>query len=178
MSKIKLLRKLALIVFGLSVVLFLSINVSRVVAPTPYPTIYSCDSMGVEKNTFGPTEIVYAFGDNYESGESVTIHVVENRGPYVSTHRLYRKAANADSSGHLGPVDLGTFVPGEYDIWVDRPVGGLQNGWIAYPNEPVDTFGCPVGFLVIPEYLLGTILGLVGCFAAFGVFRVSKHKHQ
>jgi hypothetical protein len=172
----KLLKQSILLSLAVSVVLSLSINICRVAAPFPHPTIHSCDSMEVEKDIFGPSEIVYAFGDNYDPDECVTIYVTQNGGPYVSTHSLYSKTAKADSSGHLGPIDLGTFPTGEYDIWVDR---GMQNGWIAYPNEPVDTFGdCAEGFLVIPEYLLGTILGLVGCFAAFGVFRVSKHHHK
>jgi len=34
------------------------------------------------------------------------------------------------------------------------------------------------GFLVIPEYWLGTILGLGGCFAAFGGFYMSKRKNS
>ena len=32
------------------------------------------------------------------------------------------------------------------------------------------------GFFVVPEYWLGTILGLIGCFAALGVFRFHKGK--
>lgn len=177
MYRTKLLKRSILVSLALSVVLSLSINVSRVAAPLPlHPTIYSCDSLGVEKDTFGPTENVYASGDNYDPDECVIIYVTGNGGPYISIHSFCSKAAKADSSGHLGPIDLGTFTPGVYDIWVDR---GLQNGWIAYPDEPVDTFSdCREGFFVIPEYLLGTILGLVGCFAAFGVLRVSKRHHK
>jgi len=35
-----------------------------------------------------------------------------------------------------------------------------------------DTQGA--GFLVVPEYLMGAILGLAGCFAELGVFQVSQ----
>lgn len=34
------------------------------------------------------------------------------------------------------------------------------------------------GFFVVPEYWLGTILGLIGCFAAFGAFRLHKGRLQ
>ena len=44
--------------------------------------------------------------------------------------------------------------------------------------EPVWYFCGRGGFFVIPEYWLGTILGLIGCFAAFGVFRVSKYQRR
>ena len=82
------------------------------------------------------------------------------------------KMAQADSSGCSSPQNLGTFAPGEYDIWVDRNDDDvLDEG-----SEPVDTFGLNRGFFVIPEYVIGTILGLVGCFAAFGVFRLSKRE--
>ena len=45
-------------------------------------------------------------------------------------------------------------------------------------DESVDTFGLETsGFFVIPEYLIGTILSIMGCFAAFGVFYLSKRKN-
>jgi hypothetical protein len=72
----------------------------------------------------------------------------------------------------LGPTNLGTYELGEYDIWVDRN----SNGILEQEREPVDTFGATAGFLVIPEYLLGTILGLAGCFVAFLTFRYFKKK--
>jgi hypothetical protein len=37
-------------------------------------------------------------------------------------------------------------------------------------------FGHSSRILVVPEYWMGTVLGLAGCFAAFGLFRVSKRK--
>jgi len=176
MYRIRFLRISILAYLAVLVVISLAINIPKVAALLPRASIYSCDEWGFEKNTFGLGEIVYASGDNYDQLESVTIYVTRNGGPYVSIHSLCGKAAQADSSGHLEPVDLGTFDLGEYDIWVDR--GPMQNGWIHYPEEPADTFGCARGFLVIPEFWLGTVLGLVGCFAAFGVFRVSKRRHK
>jgi len=172
-NKTKLLRVSALVFFAFSVAL--SISIPRVTAPFSRPTIYSCDDGGYEKNGFGLAEDVYACGDGYDSGEFVTVYVVEKGDPYGSSWAICDVSATADGSGSLGPVNLGTFAPGDYDIWVDRD----GSGWLEYLTEPVDTFGqCPEGFFVIPEYWLGTILGLVGCFAAFGVFRVSKRKHQ
>ena len=58
--------------------------------------------------------------------------------------------------------------------------------WIAYvlddPMRNVYASSCVNGAvivvvkLMIPEYLLGTILGLIGMFAAFGAYYFRKHK--
>lgn len=136
-------------------------------------TIQSCDLNGIERNIFEPTESIYACGYNYYPNELVTIYVVPNGGPYTSTASIFAAMAQADSSGQLNPQNLGIFAPREYDVWVDRN----NDGMLDEQSEPVDSFGLTRGFFVIPEYLFGTIVGLVWCFAAFGVFCVSKRKH-
>ena len=159
MVRINLFRNLAPIFFF--VVLLLSMNIFQVAAVSLPPTVYSCDSMGFVKDGFDPAEIVYACGDDYEPEEFVTVYVTRHGGPYVSIHSLCGEAAQADSSGHLGPVALGTFPEGEYDIWVDR---GVQDGWLRYHptspmHEPVDTFGnCVEGFSVVSELCEVTFL--------------------
>jgi len=140
-------------------------------------SVYSCDSSGGLKDFFGPSESVYACGDHYWSSEDVTIRVVPNGYPCSSSNSVSNVPAQADSAGHLGPVNLGTFPAGEYDIWVDRDNDGVCNLFLPRP-EPVTRFGCLTGFLVVPEYWLGTVLGLVGCFAALGLFRVSKRNRK
>jgi hypothetical protein len=39
-------------------------------------------------------------------------------------------------------------------------------------------FGETDPILVVPEYWMGPMLGLAGCFAASGLFRIVKHKRQ
>lgn len=140
-------------------------------------TVMSCDSDGDKKNVFDLSESVYACGENYDDGEAVTIRVVPNKSPYTLAASVHSVPATADDKGVLGPVDLGTFDLGEYDIWVDRNGDGDFDRWCTRP-EPIDTYCCRVGFHVIPEYVIGTISGLVACFAALGVFWKSKRLHQ
>jgi hypothetical protein len=141
------------------------------VIPEP-ATVTSCESDGSEQNMFKPEDNVYACGENYGALESVTVYVVPNGGPYTAAASIFSTAAQTDGSGILGPTDLGTYELGEYDLWVDRN----GNGLLDEEREPVDTFGATSGFLVIPEYLAGTILGLAGCFIAFLTFRYFKKK--
>ena len=60
-------------------------------------------------------------------------------------------------------------LPGKYDIVVDVDDDGLY-----YPDQdPLDDdeIEVTVGFFVVPEYPLGTILGLSMCLAALAVFK-------
>jgi hypothetical protein len=163
----------------ISAALSLSITVSRVSASSA--TISICDSGGNIKTQataiFGLTDPVYARGDNYLPGEHVIVRVIPNTLAYLAVNSVHNVAATADSSGHLGPVNLGSFGTGQYDVWVDRKYT-LADGWWHY-GDPVAGFGtCYKGFFVVPEYLFGTIAGLAGCFGAFGIFLVSKRRRK
>jgi hypothetical protein len=134
-------------------------------------TVRSCGGDGSERTQFDVSEHVFACGKGYSANEALTIYVVRSGGPYHKNWALCSVGAKANGTGYLNPTDLGSFAVGKYDIWVDRD----GNGWLNYLTEPVYKFGsCVYGFFVIPEFWLGTILGLVGCFGAFGVFRMSK----
>ena len=174
MDKTKSLKVCALVFFVVSVVL--SVAMPRVAA-YPSATIRSCNVGGELTEEFGLGDVVYACGEGYNAFEFVTIYVVPNNGPYSKDSSLCSADAQADLSGILDagvPVALGTLPAGEYDMWVDRD----GDGRCTLPIEPVWYFCARGGFFVIPEYWLGTILGLIGCFAAFGVMRVSKHRGQ
>jgi len=174
-NKIKSFKVWALVFFALSVVLSIGIPA---VAAFPSATIYSCNAGGEITTEFGPGQVVYACGEGYEPFEAVTIYVVVNNYPYHTEYSLCSADAEADASGRLNPIPLCTACEdlpvGEYDIWVDRD----GSGWMSYAFEPCWYWCARGGFLVIPEYWLGTILGLIGCFAAFGVFRVSKNRYM
>lgn len=65
-------------------------------------------------------------------------------------------------------------MPGKYDIVVDvNGNGKYDSGIDAIDSDDVQISG---GFLVIPEYPVGAIVGLAGCLAAFGAFRVTKRR--
>jgi hypothetical protein len=177
----RLSRTSMLALLMLSAALSLPIAVSRVSASLP-ATINICDSAGNIKEPadalFGLTDSVYVCGDNYVAGEQVIIRVIPNTLPYMVVNSVRNVAATADSSGHLGPVNLGVFGAGQYDVWVDRSYAKYPDGWWHY-GDPVAGFGtCYKGFFVVPEYLFGTIAGLAGCFGAFGIFILSKRRRK
>jgi hypothetical protein len=159
------------------------VSASPTIASLPGPAnINICDSAGKIKEpaaaVFGPTNLVYACGDNYLAGEHVILRVIPNTFVYMAANSVRNVSATADSSGHLGPVNLGVFSLGQYDVWVDRSYAKYPDGWWHY-GDPVAGFGtCYKGFFVVPEYLFGTIAGLAGCFGAFGIFILSKRRRK
>jgi len=166
---------------SLSLIIALQLSVvSRVSAPPItyfIVTLRSCDSAGNSKTVFGPGEFVYACGSGYEANEELTLRVMPNDAMYRPEFSVCNKLVKADSLGRLGPVKLCTLAPGEYDIWADRNSDGWLNSGSPRP-EPVAGLGCRRGFLVVPEFWLGTILGLAGCFGAFGTFRLLKRRQK
>jgi hypothetical protein len=83
---------------------------------------------------------------------------------------------SSDSSGNINLIAVWNepLTPGKYDIVVDvNGNGRYDNGVDALCNNKITA---TAGFFVIPEYLFGTISGLVGCFAAFSVFRIYKRR--
>jgi hypothetical protein len=88
----------------------------------------------------------------------------------------HRNPVSSDSSGNIPPTAVwsGPLTLGKYDVVVDVNGNGVYDEVVdALDDNDVEV---TAGFFVIPEFLFGTILGLLGCFAAFGVFRVSKRK--
>ncbi len=148
----------------------------------PHPTIESCDSAGVKVDTFNPSETVYVKGDNYGSSASYAIYVVEDVVTWVDGMFIPARMAGtattvaSNGAGTVGPVAVWSapLMPGKYDIVVDvNGNGKYDSGIDALDSDDVQITG---GFLVIPEYPMGAIVGLAGCLAAFGAFRVTKRR--
>ncbi len=148
----------------------------------PHPTIESCDSTGAEVDTFNPSETVYVTGENYGSSASYAIYVVEDVATWVEGMSIPARVAGTTSTvtsngaGIVGPAAVWSapLMPGKYDIVVDvNGNGKYDSGIDALDSGDVQITG---GFLVIPEYPMGAIVGLAGCLAAFGAFRVVKRK--
>jgi hypothetical protein len=172
LKEIMLQKRLTLILLGFMACVLALNTVPNALAA---PWIYSCNKTGTIKTVFGITESVYVIGWGFKSNETLTIYVVPNGAEYKSTNAIRSVTKNAEPNGTLLPTDLGTFGVGQYDIWVDRNGDGVRQTGELF--EPVWLYLCNPGFFVVPEYWLGTILGLVGCFAALGMFRVSKKRH-
>lgn len=85
---------------------------------------------------------------------------------------------SSDAFGNVSTTVLwnAPLKPGRYDIVVDVNGDGYYNASIDALDESY--IQVKSGVFVVPEYWLGTILGLVGCFVALGVFRVAKRKRK
>jgi hypothetical protein len=156
-------------------------------------TIASCDASGKSKDFFNLNETMYVMGGGY-AGSSFGISSLRIYNVYVvkdvflwkdkmpipkripgTVQRIF-----PDSSGKISPTPVWTapLTTGPYDIVVDVNGNGRYDvGIDALDDNSVQE--CPVqhyGVLVVPEYWLGPVLGLTGCFAAFGAFRLVKRK--
>jgi hypothetical protein len=138
-------------------------------APNVVPSIESCDSTGTPKDVFSPSETVYASGQGYQPGTTYMVYVVSDvtwtDGMNIPT-AVTTTAITADESGYL-PVTAvyNSAAPGKYDIVVDVNRDGKYNAWTDTldDNDVVAT----AGLFVVPEYMLGGLLALLACFAAF-----------
>ncbi len=148
----------------------------------PPPVIESCDSTGTELNTFKPDEDVYVKGSGFPEvwdGLAYDLYVVNDvtwsdgmsipaRVPDTAT------TVSSDEHGNIIPtlVWSSPLTPGKYDIIVDVNDNGLYDEGIdALDDNDIEV---TAGFLIIPEYVFGTILGLIAFFAALGVFLRTK----
>jgi hypothetical protein len=147
------------------------------------PTIGSCDGTGATKDVFSSDEPVYVTGTGYSPNQTYDIYVVSETDwvDGMTIPARIQDTVTSLSSNSLGNIIL-TIVrntplaPGKYDILVDVNGNGKYDANVdaLYNNKIVAT----AGFSLIPEYLFGTILGLAGCFAALGAFRMYKRKRQ
>jgi len=156
-------------------------------------TIASCDAFGKPEDLFSLNETLYVMGSGY-AGSSFGISGLRIYNVYVvkdvfvwkdnmlipsripgTVQRIF-----PDSSGNISPTPVWTapLTTGPYDIVVDVNANGRYDAGIdALDDNSIQV--CPVqhyGVLVVPEYWLGPVLGLAGCFAAFGTFRLVKRK--
>ncbi len=145
------------------------------------PTIESCDSAGTKKDTFDLADDVYVTGSGYGEETTYDLYVVED-ATWIDGMAIPARipgtvtTITSDMMGDVPPtaVWLSPLTPGKYDIIVDVDGDGLYYAECdALDDNDIEV---TAGFFVIPEYWIGTILALIGCFAAFGVFRITKRK--
>lgn len=146
------------------------------------PTVETTDETGKRKNVFDPTETVYISGKGYSPSTTYDLYIVEDttwRDGMDIPDRVSgtKTSVTTDENGKV-PVSTmawdGPLKPGRYDVVIDVNGNGKYDENIdALDDEDIEV---TAGFFVIPEYWLGTILGLIGCFAAFVVFGISKSK--
>lgn len=135
---------------------------------------WATDAVGSQKSEFSLADNVYVKGEQFPADTPVTIYLIPDGTTAMPSNAIANADAMTDGSGNLAatlvwssPLDAGS-----YDIWVDVNQNGVFDAGDVWNNQAVGIYG----LLVIPEFWLGSVLGLAGCFAAFGVFRISKHK--
>jgi hypothetical protein len=179
-----LVSKKVVLLLTLSVGLF-AFTLVHTAASNSVSTCHKVDTVSgyyADKATFNPNEDVYVNGSGYSPFASLCIYVVNHKETWTDGDPLTR-VPNTESTvltngaGEIPPTVVWhkPLVPGTYDIVVDVCCDGCYNAG----TDALDANDLQVaaGFLVVPEYLLGTVLGLAGFFAALGVYRLSKRQH-
>jgi hypothetical protein len=144
----------------------------------------SGDSYGAKKDTFYPGEDVYVYGSDFLPSQTLKIYIVNDKATWNDGDAIPSRIAGTATTVSSQPDGkiLPTIVwhhdltPGKYDIVIDVNGNGYYNKNIDCLDD--NDLQVTAGFLIIPEYVLGTILGLAGFFAAFGAFRMFKSKEK
>jgi hypothetical protein len=147
----------------------------------PPAIVESCNSCGARKDSFKLEDVVYGVGSGYSPSGTYSLYIVNDVTNWIDGMDIPVPVVvvkvYSDASGNLAPTVIWDrpITPGKYDIIVD--VNG--NGKYDFGIDALDDNDIVItaGFLVVPEYLLGTILGLGGCFTALGIFYLSKRKN-
>ena len=142
----------------------------------------SGDPYGAQKDTFNPGEDVYVYGDGFTFSTTLDIHIVNDKATWQDGDTIPSRVAgtattvSSDTSGKipLTLVWLHGLTPGKYDIVVDVDGDGIYDKDTDCLDD--NDVNVTAGFLVIPEYVMGIIMGLAGFFAAFGAFRMFKSR--
>jgi hypothetical protein len=145
------------------------------------PTIESCDSAGVQRDVFSLDETVHVIGSGFGANQTYNVYIVYDTAWFDGTNITGRVQAATVSSDAFGNISLTAvwnkpLALGVYDILVDVNGNGRYDAGVdaLYSNKIV----AAAATFSMPEYLFGTILGLAGCFAALGAFRIYKRKRR
>jgi hypothetical protein len=176
-----LISKKTALIFALITGLFMFAMVRTATSTTPTVTtcqsFQTCNNYGAAETTFSPSECVYVNGSGFLPCTTLYIYIVQNTtwtdGQPIP-QRIPGTATNVttDACGNIEPTIVweASLVPGSYDI----VIGPNNNGIYEKSVDYLDAVSVNAGFFVIPEYVLGAIMGLAAFFAAYGVFRFSK----
>jgi hypothetical protein len=136
---------------------------------------------GAQKDTFAPSEDVYITGSGFQPG-TLDVYFVPHRETWNDGDTIPPRVTGTattvttDAFGNIPPTIVWRhdLIPGKYDIIIDvNDNGRYDKGIDCLVSNDVNI---NAGFFVVPEYVLGAILGLAGFFAAYGVFRLSKSR--
>jgi len=173
MKKPSLLCKSAIL--AITIVL-LTVAINPIVC-LGFSSVVSCDSSGTEKNTFLPSEDVYCkIWYPCLQPMDVRIYIVyhneESWGGALTDRSDGYETVTIPSNpgGYLGPFKIWSnpLTPGGYDIVVDVNGNGIYDDGDMFMVD--SGHGCfDVGFFVVPELPLGTLMAVMASMAAIGL---------
>jgi len=142
--------------------------------------IESCNSEGESTSLFGNVGPMHVRGSSFTPLKTYNIYIVNHTTwidgmPFPERINGTATTVESDVLGNVSVAKIwaAPLKPGEYDIVVDVDGDGFYNSGIDALDEAIQVKSGP---LVIPEFWFGPLAGLVGCFAALGIFRAVKHK--
>ena len=146
-------------------------SVITVRAPLPsFPTIESCNSEGIKKDTFDVTEDIYVNGSGFMSNAIYDVYVVDDvtwtDGMIIPSRVPGTVSIFASSiDGSIPPINIwgSPLEIGKYDIVIDGNGNGIYDEGVDARDDMDISTG---GFFVIPENVLGTIGVIAACLAA------------
>jgi hypothetical protein len=148
----------------------------------PKPTIESCDSMGITKNSFNVGENLYVKGSGYGYPAWIFVTITKDitwtdQMPIpVLNDPDHVWGVSGFQSNTVGELIPSTFIwleldPGKYDIVVDVNDNGVYDECVdALDDFDIDT----AGFFVVPEVAVGSLMAAAAMFAALGLFAYKK----
>jgi hypothetical protein len=145
------------------------------------PTIESCDGASVQRDVFSLDETVYVVGSGFGASQTYNVYIVYDTAWFDGaniTGRVQAGAASSDSSGNISLTAVWNkpLTTGVYDILVDVNGNGKYDAGVdaLYSIKVI----VAAGDFSRTEYLVGIVLGLAGCFAALGAFRMYKRRRH
>jgi len=154
--------------------------------PEYSPTIDSCDSTGVGKDTFGVADDVYVIGNGFSPSTTYDLYLVQDVAVWsdgmVIPTRVFGTATtvSSDANGNV-PATLvwgGLLVLGKYDVVVDVNSNGVYDAGVDVLDD--GDVEVTAGLNVIPEVPMGTLMAstaiIVGFACYFGFPKIRKKK--
>lgn len=148
--------------------------------PTYEPTIESCDSTGITKDTFAITDDVYLIGYGFSPSTTYDLYIVRDVATWTDgtpiPMRVFGTATNVTSNA-FGNVTVSLvweklLVLGKYDILVDVNGNGVYDEGVDVLDD--NDVEVTAGLNVIPEVPLGTVLAGIAMVIAFGAYKKRK----
>jgi hypothetical protein len=162
--------------------LLMDSNKSVTVTFTEIPKIIeSCDSTGVQKDTFSVGENVYVNGTGFGNAALYSLYVVEDQAVWNNGMAIPSRIPGTATTimslpnGMIAPTLswAAPLVPGKYDIVVD--VNNNTQYDVGIDTLDDNDIEVTAGFFVIPEVAIGSVMAIASMFTALVGYVGLKH---